>query len=127
MKVPQIPTIQCCYNNSRNKSASTNCSLDFLGEIVNDVPKSVLESISSAIKSANLKGRDKLIIPHALVMSAKISAEMEFHTSISNLNVMQWKRLAENTLANLGQTNMSLDPHNIKTKTFLKYFIACLK
>ena len=108
------------------KSLSKKGSLDFLGEIINDIPTPIKEAISAAIKSANLKGRDKLIIPHALVMSAKISAQREFHTSIANLSVTQWKRLAGNTLANLGPHNMSLDPDNSKTRRFLEDFIAFL-
>ena len=127
MKIQSTLTIRDRYNNSLNRSSPTKNSLKFLGKIVNDIPKSIQEAISNAINSANLKGRDKLIIPHALLMSAKIEAEMEFHTSISNLNMKQWKQLAQNTLTNLGSKNMNLDPKNIKTRTFLEYFIAYLQ
>ena len=127
MKVQQISTIQYRYNNVAHKSSSKYSSPDFLGKVINNTPKSIQKAISSAIESANLKGRDKLIIPRAMVMAAKNSAKLEFHTSISNLNLRQWEQLAKNTLANLGQKNMSLNSNNSKTKTFLEYFIAYLK
>ena len=95
-------------------------TLNYLGGTINGVPNPIKEAISKAISSTNLEGRDKIIIPRAFLKGAEFSSRISFNESISNLSITQWRQLAENAL-------MNVDPKDIKTKTFLEYFIAYLK
>ncbi len=107
------------------QSISTNqyqhdSSLKYLGKSINNIPTSIKDAIAKAINTANLKGKDKIIIPRAFLKGAEFSARISFNTSIADLNTRQWKDYVEKTL-------MNIDPKDIKTKSFLNYFLLYLK
>ncbi len=86
---------------------------------INRIQDSIKDAILKAVDLANLQGRDRIIIPRALLKSAEFSARLLFGTSISDLTSKEWMILVENTLPHI-------NPEDMKTKRFLEYFLFYL-
>ncbi len=87
---------------------------------INKVQNPVKEAILNAVESTNLQGKDRIIIPRALLKSAEVSSRLLFDKTISDLTPKEWGMLVEDALSHI-------NPEDLKTKAFLKSLLSYLR